>query len=167
MTTSNPLKHTYLVEKKWNDLLQEEEIVYSIPKVPETDIRCRAKRIKPVIRTGEYQFYIKEVDLFTQAFTWHPSLRFRAKGLAPLAKIHTIHSYGYYGFFKPSIAEVLAQIPFEYLDDTVAFEVHGPHTVYDLNEQKDIVDGGFHLAVTTLYSQDKIDLLYKVKDLLF
>ena len=55
--------------------------------------------------------YIKPVDLFGIAYTWDPKPAGKAKDVKPLCDITTYHTYGYYGFFKPSIAEVLAQIP--------------------------------------------------------
>ena len=74
------------------------------------------------------------------AFTWDPKPTTRAAGLIKLDQIVTNHTYGYHGMFKPSIAEVLCQIPEKYLNDVVAFE-----TEYGG------MAGEYHSGVTTLY----------------
>lgn len=134
-----------------------------IPDVPEVQIRGLADRIKPVIRftrhakrwiqSAEGQlYYIKPVDPFHTSFIWDPQPTASAKGLMPLCDIRTYHTYGYHGLFKPSIAEVLAQIPVEYLNKVVAFEiVNKPQTVADLDRERVALDAGYHVATTRLY----------------
>lgn len=119
-----------------------------IPEVPEERIRELAERIKPVINGR----YIKPVDLFKVAYTWDPKLAKRAVNLEPVRDITTYHTFGYYGFFKPSIAEVLAQIPADLLEKVVAFEIIGsPTTADDLNRESVALNAGYHVAVTRLY----------------
>lgn len=97
-------------------------------------------------------YYIKPVDLFGVAYTWDPKPADKATDLKPLCDITTYHTYGYQGLFKPSIAEVLAQIPAEYLDGVVAFEiVDSPKTVDDLNREHKALNAGYHVATTQLY----------------
>ena len=127
-----------------------------IPKVSRGRINKLAKRIKPVIQFTHSIFrgkrYIKPVDLFGVAYTWDPKPRRRARNLKPLCDITTYHAYGYYGCFKPSVAEVLAQIPKEYLDKVIAFEIiRGPETADDLNREKEALQAGYHVATTRLY----------------
>lgn len=124
-----------------------------IPNVPKERICELAKRIKPVVRFTSGLHYIKPVDLFTIAFTWDPKRASKAKGLRKLRDITTYHTYGYHGFFKPSIAEVLAQIPAELLGEAVAFETHGPDSVDDLNAHLEELNAGLHVACTTLYGR--------------
>lgn len=101
-------------------------------------------------------YYIKPVDLFDIAYTWEPMPAEMATSLKFLCDIKTYHTYGYYGFFKPSIAEVLAQIPMEYLDKVVAFEiVESPQTADDLNREREALDAGYHVAVTRLYVREQ------------
>jgi hypothetical protein len=96
------------------------------------------------------------VDLFGIAYTWDPKPSRppeKAIGLKPLCDITTYHVYGYHGCFKPSIAEVLAQIPEEHVSSkVVAFEmVEMPETADDLNREHDALDAGYHVARTRLY----------------
>ncbi len=104
-----------------------------VPDISPQDLKKLYKNIKPVVRFKRRgpklemdpdgkPYYIKNVDLRSTAFTWDPKPTRQAKGLVQLESIITNHNYGYYGFFKPSIAEVLAQIPEGYKDQCCAFE---------------------------------------------
>jgi hypothetical protein len=56
--------------------------------------------------------------------------------------------------FKPSIAEVLAQIPEEHLEQVLAFEiVDSPNNVDDLNAEREALNAGYHIATTRLYKR--------------
>lgn len=148
-----------------------------IPEVPQKVIGELAKRIRPVIRfarvrqkirngkivevldpNGKLQrddrgslYFIKPVNPFNIAFPWDPKPDTRAPRLQELCKITTYHTWAYYGCFKPTIAEVLAQIPAEHLDKTIAFSTQGPETAADLNRHIEITNEGYHVAETTLY----------------
>lgn len=125
-----------------------------IPDKPEEEIVALSKRIKPVVSVNGEKRYIRPVDLFSIAYTWDPKPAKQARGLYPYRDITTYHRWGYYGFFKPSIAEVLAQIPEACVDETVAFEIiKRPETSEDLQAQWDIVNEGYHMATTRLYSR--------------
>ncbi len=101
------------------------------------------------------RYYIKPVDPFNIAYAWDPKPSDKATGLKHLCDIRTYHTYGYYGSFKPSIAEVLAQIPAEHLDIVVAFEiVDSPKDVNDLNREREAMDAGYHVATTRLYVRE-------------
>lgn len=127
---------------------------FSIPKLSPAELRIRAARIKPVGKKGNQLFFFPDDDL-VNAFKWHGLTSKRAEGLEPLKTIRTLHTYGFYGFFKPSITEVLSQLPVEDLEVTVAFEVNGPESASDLNKHLDELDAGFHVAETTLYRRVK------------
>ena len=129
---------------------------FSIPKITDERLEALYKRIKPLVRRGRLLWLIKRFDFRTIAFTWDPTKRRPAFWVAPLADIRTLHTYGYYGFFKPSIAEVLAQIPEEYMDETVAFEVDGPGNAEDLNSESEALNAGYHVASTRLYRRKRL-----------
>ena len=112
-------------------------------------------KIKPVARfargrKGLFQsdqgslFFIKDVHPRKVAFTWDPSAGEPAKNLKKASEILTYHCYSSPSLFKPSIAEVLAQIaklPPSLLNGVVAFE-----TMSEAN-----LVGEFHSATTILY----------------
>ena len=79
------------------------------------------RRIRPVVGVDENLHYIQDVDPREIAFTWSPRATKRARGLVKLTTIETIHGYGAPVYFKPSIAEVLAQIPQELIEQTLVF----------------------------------------------
>ena len=126
---------------------------YQIPALSDKQLATRYARIHPVVRDDDDRLrYIVPPAPRTQAFTWDPKVQEKAEGLTVLRTIPTLHTYGYYGFFKPTVAEVLAQIPEEDLERVVAFETNGPKDVNDLHAQWDVVNAGFHQAQTVLYT---------------
>lgn len=109
----------------------------SIPKISDERLEELMKQMQPVVRfarlynehgTKELQrekrgdlYYIRPVHPRNQTFVFDPKPTKRAYGLKPFKTIETYHMTG--GFFhKPSIAEVIAQIPEDCLERVVAFE---------------------------------------------
>lgn len=74
-----------------------------------------------------------------------------------LTEIRTLHTYGSPCFFKPSVAEVLAQIPDDMLEGVVAFETRGPSDVADMNRESEALNAGFHVARTRLYGARPVE----------
>ncbi len=123
-----------------------------IPEISDATLNELFKTIKPVVRRGNHLYYIEPVNLRNIAYTWDPKLTKKAVNLKKLRTIKTYHTYGYYGFFKPSVAEVIAQIPKDDLDKVVAFEIiESPDTVDDLNAESAALNAGYHVAKTQLY----------------
>ena len=98
-----------------------------IPQISDERLEELVGKIRPVVRMSKVTtsrrsrleqdeegdlYYVKDVDPRNVAFTWEPKPTSMAKGVNPnpYKEIVTIHSYGAPVFFKPSIAEVLAQI---------------------------------------------------------
>ena len=115
-----------------------------------------AKQIKPIVTFKEEgSCYVRPVDPFSESYLWDPRPADRATGLSVLCDITTYHPYGYYGSFKPSIAQVILQVPSEHLDRVVAFEiVKPPETVDDLDRESEIFNSGYHVATTRLYVRE-------------
>jgi hypothetical protein len=129
----------------------------AIPKIEDADLKALAKRIRPVARkdaAGAPYYIVGKIDLRNESYLWDPEFGKEATGLTPLMQIRTYHTYGYYGFFKPSIAEVIAQIPVQVRDRVVAFEItNRPEHASDLNGQRDALNAGLHVAMTILYAR--------------
>ncbi len=81
-------------------------------KITEEELTARLRRVKPLVLRNDRLYRFKIPDLRRTAFTWEPTFlkRYRAD-IMPLQVTQTHHSCAYYGFFKPSIAEVMAQLP--------------------------------------------------------
>ena len=123
-----------------------------IPKITDERLCELSSRIEAVVRDDKGVLrHIEPCDLRYVAFTWDPKLTRKAANLVEVATIRTLHAYGYYGFFKPSIAEVIAQIPGELIERVAAFETIGPATADDLNEERAALNAGFHVGSTHLY----------------
>ena len=101
---------------------------------------------------------IKKPDLFKAAFTYSPKfLNDTVRNLNTLADITTFHYFGYYfgyfGVFKPSIAEVIRCIPKHLIDKVTAFEIiKFPKTPVDLKTDQFYTDSGVHRCTTRLYT---------------
>jgi len=125
-----------------------------IPIVSKEEINRRAEIIKPVIMHNDVLMYIKPVNLYSVAYTWSAEFTTEAKGIIPCGDFKTYHSWSYYGFFKPTIFEVLAQIPEKILDVAVAFEIiRHPEDSHDLNKDLEALNEGYHVATTRFYKK--------------
>jgi len=124
--------------------------MFEIPKITDEKLQELLLRIRPVLSFGGKLSYIKSVDPRHIAFLWDPKPDGEAEDLVILRSIRTYHDYGHPSLFKPSIAEVLAQIPEDILDKVVAFETMRD-AVFDQ-------DRDCHEAVTVLYRiRDKVE----------
>jgi hypothetical protein len=130
-----------------------------IPPISEGLLEQLAKTIKPVVRyarkglssklmrddEGEL-YYIKPVDPVSETFLWSPTRTGLARDVnpRPYKTIETLHTYGAPAYFKPSVAEVLAQIPTTEVMRCVAFETRAAGFSKD---------SGYHRAYTKLYEK--------------
>ena len=118
----------------------------TLPDFDHAQIVALAKRIKPLVHAGNGFATIKPVDLFGVAYAWDPkpvALVQRAD-LVEVAVIQTLHTCGHPVMFKPSIAEVLGQIPDKFLDKVDYF-------VTDHAGGIDQEGGYLHVGETILY----------------
>ena len=127
---------------------------FEIPAMDIKDIAKWYETIKPIVK----QKYLRELtkhELTHTAYTWLDEASDYAKPvdyskLSVLADVKMLHRWAYYGFFKPDVGEVIRQIPKEYLEKVVAFEIiKGPigmNTVYNKE-----LNAGFHVSIVRLY----------------
>jgi len=116
-----------------------------VPKITDERLAELLARIRPVHRFDGELCYIKPVDPRRIAFTWDPKKDMRADGLVALQYVMTCHDYGHPSLFKPSVAEVLAQIPEDIVDEVVAFE-----TSRDADFDRGL---GCHVTTTIFYGR--------------
>lgn len=129
-----------------------------IPAITPDAVQALLARITPMLRNNAGQLCpyqpAQPADPVKTSFTWHGEADCGTpvpeQGLSMLAEVTTYHTCGYAMFFKPSIAEVLAQIPAELVDKVVAFEV-----LFDANVTQIVSTADFygHQTVTRLYSR--------------
>jgi hypothetical protein len=125
-----------------------------IPEITNERLNELLLRIKPVVEFNGVKHWIKKCHPRDVAYTWDARKAGKAPALKELRAIRTYHTYGYHGMFKPSIAEVIAQIPADIIDQVTEFEiVKRPLTATDLNEESRALNAGFHVATTVLYGR--------------
>ena len=123
-----------------------------LPEISTEELINRYKKIKPIVRIEDLYYYLREFsldELKNQSYIWnrHDDKR----EIVDMDKVETIgefscyHTYGYKGFFNPSIEEVLSQFPDDLLKDANLFYLYSsPQDVDDLNKQNEIVNAGCH-----------------------
>lgn len=130
-----------------------------LPKILDKRLEELREYIKPVERfsrlTDENKlerdndgvlYFIEDVDPRSETFTIKPKPTQRAEEVNPIPYklIKTVHRYGAPVFFKPSVAEVLAQITDDDTRRCIAFEtVHLGFTD----------DSSYHTGLTKLYER--------------
>ena len=128
---------------------------FVIPEITDTELTELASRIQPVCKCGPrggLWFTEYPPDLRGTAYAWDPVKIREARGLVRLGTVRTLHTWAYYGFFKPTVAEVFAQLPREWRADARAFYCRGPRNADELNAERDALNAGFHVASTTFYT---------------
>lgn len=138
---------------------------FEIPKMSNGDIAKWYATIKPIVKNEGKPTYLRELsdsELENVAYTWlnepedYGDIADFTK-LSVLADVKMLHGWGYYGFFKPSVGEVIRQIPKEYLEKVVAFEIIagaiGMNTIFNAE-----LNAGFHVSIVRLYqARDNIN----------
>lgn len=123
-----------------------------LPHLTDLELFERYKRIKPIVVFNSLCYYLRDYslkELRGQSYLWNAHNDIRSKvdlsNTEILMDFSCYHTYGYYGLFKPSIAEVLEQFPDEVLEEANAFYVLShPEDIRDLNLEKRITEAGCH-----------------------
>ena len=131
---------------------------FKIPMMSNEEIAKRYANIKPIVKHEGIPTYLRELtehELTHSAYTWFNEPSDYAEPvdyskLSVLADVKMLHVWAYYGFFKPDVGEVIRQIPKEYLENVVAFEIIcgaiGMNSIFN-NE----LNAGFHVSIVRLY----------------
>lgn len=112
-------------------------------------------RIIPIIEKDGKKYTCKKkyslTDIKQTSYIWADedfTKEVDVSNLKILSHVKMLHKYSYPGFFKPSIAEVLSQIPEKFLNDTVAFEIIDTYQMCG-----DAFDDGYHTSSVRLYGR--------------
>lgn len=109
-------------------------------------------QIQPVIRDKGIPYFAEQVDPVNQSYLWNPRMTEVAFKLKEVAVITTYHEFISYGKFEPTVVEVLAAIPVQWLHGLVAFEIiEQPESVDDLRRAPAALADDHHMARTRLY----------------
>ena len=136
----------------------------SIPEISNEEMQKRYKHIKPVITVNGKLHYFREFslkELSDISYLWNANKDVREEvGENELEILEgrdfvCLHTYGYYGLFKPSIAEVLSQIKEHDVHLIKAFEIiESPQTSADFHKDSFTsiaFDNGYHVSTVRLY----------------
>lgn len=132
-----------------------------IDYLDDNELRARYARIKPLVEIDGVIYTLREFttdELSGMAYTWHKHEDKREiipeEDLESVDDIVCLHTWTYYGMFKPSVHEVLAQIPEVYLDKIDYFQiVEAPKTRHDVFKYPQIIDAGYHASTVRLYKK--------------
>ena len=144
-----------------NGIVLPEKLV--IPKIDDNRLVELYRMLKPIVTIDEIKYLLKEFtleQLRNQSYIWNCDEDKRdvidPNKLEPIEDFLCLHTCGYYGLFKPSIAEVLSQIPEKTISEANTFEIiEAPETREDLFRYTELIDNGFHLSKVRSYKLHK------------
>lgn len=120
-----------------------------VPEIGEVELSHLASAIRPLVEKDGLPWEIEPVTgeaLRRRAYTWAPAFVAPAGEMVEVARLETIHTYGAPSLFKPSVAEVIAQIP-ESLRPRVEAFVQRRDGASPI-----VIDGqGYHVVETVLF----------------
>lgn len=134
-----------------------------IPEIDDNRLKELYQLLKPIVTIDEMKYLLREFtlqELRNQSYIWnrHEDKR----DIVDPNKLETVddflclHTWGYYGLFKPSIAEVLSQAPESVIEQANTFEIiESPETREDVFKYKEVIDNGFHLSKVRAYKMNK------------
>jgi hypothetical protein len=140
-----------------------EQKKFFIPAMEQTELVKWYQRISPIVASEGKHYYLRQLsdkELSKVAYNWlNKKSDFGEEvdyeKLKPLLDVKMLHTYGWYGYFKPSVAEVIRQIPKDLLSQTVAFEIiRTPSTAEDLSKYREETSAGFHVSIVRLYTRN-------------
>ena len=136
--------------------------IVSIPEISDEELNERYQNIRPIIEYNGKKYHLRdftEKELRKLSYVYDTALNITDPVdmslfvTRPDLEFECIHTFGYYGFFKPTIAEVLAQIPESVIPYVDAFEIiRTPSCWEDFVKNKIIFDNGYHVSTVRLYT---------------
>ena len=144
---------------------EEKEILLpkklTIPEIDDERLRELYRFLRPIVTIDEIKYLLKEYtleQLRNQSFIWNRNEDKREvvdqNKLETVEDFICLNKWGHYSMFKPTIAEVLSQVPVRTIREADAFEIIGePETSKDL--YKEAMEQGFHLSKVRSYKIHK------------
>lgn len=140
----------------------------SIPSISDEELKSLYERIEPVVRVNGKLYYLRVFSLDELRdinYLWNVTEKVVEKvkenELESLKDkdFVCLHSYGYHGYFKPSICEVLSQINKDDTHLVKAFEIiEYPTNAEDLTKDSFTsiaFANGYHVSKVRLYAAKK------------
>ena len=134
-----------------------------IPRIDDERLVELYRILKPIVSVDEIRYLLKEFtleQLRKQSYIWNRNEN-KTEMVDPdklefVEDFLCLHTCGYYGLFKPSIAEVLSQAPEKTISDANTFEIiEAPETFEDVYRYSKVIDHGYHLSKVRSYKMHK------------
>lgn len=135
---------------------------YSIPEMTKEDIAKWYQRIKPLAcYKGDLRF-VRELspdELTKCSYVWLNTPedygeKVDLSAFTIFTDVKMLHKFSYHGFFKPSVGEIIRQIPEEFRSLVDAFEIiYSPKGQPDFDIFKDEFDQHYHVSIVRLYQK--------------
>lgn len=132
--------------------------IFVIPEMSNEEIAGWYKSIRPIVGNGMY--YLRELskkELTSIAYTWlkEPgdyTYKVDYTKLSILEDRKMLHKYDWFESFKPTVGEVIRQIPKDYLyhKKVVAFQILDGPVAMETTFRNEL-DAGFHVSIVRLY----------------
>lgn len=128
---------------------------FEIPKMNNAEIARWYATINPIVGHDTYLRRLSADELTSVAYTWlnkpsDYSDKVDFSKLSVLEDIKMLHGYGSYALFKPSVGEVIRQIPKEHLKKVIAFEIIDGAIAMNSTFNAEL-NAGFHVSIVRLY----------------
>ena len=123
------------------------------PTISDSRLIALMEKLLPVLQKDGDLLWIRPEEPRETSFTWEPEFCGKALDLIELRKIESLHSSpGFYGFFKPTIAECLAYVTDEDIDNgacafTCQMKPHDHWREITIEHDKMM----YHKGIITLY----------------
>lgn len=123
------------------------------------ELSVRYLKIKPLVMIDGITYKLRtftDSELSNLSYLWNAEKDKREivhkEDLEVIEDIVCLHTYGYYGFFKPSIHEVLSQLNPKSIEEADYFEIiEQPETRDDVFKYQDVLNAGYHMSVVRTY----------------
>ncbi len=134
-----------------------------MPEIDTDEVLKYVKGVRPLFHhKGELYHTSVKSDPFKESFVWTYVRKKKAAPFKEGVKLWTLHKWADVGLFKPTLAEIVAQMPKERLEASIKgrdtnllyFSIQGPQNSEDLGRMKEYVDKGFHVARVTVFDRD-------------
>ena len=134
-----------------------------IPKLTNEELIALYERIRPIVEFNDEKYLLKKFTLdqiINTSYIYNIEDDIRVlvdqEDLETVEEFPCFHTYGYPGFFKPSIGEALSQLPEKSKIESNYFEmIEQPDTVEDLNMYFDVINKGYHVSKIRTYKIHK------------
>ena len=130
-----------------------------VPEIDDETLAYLYSKLRPIISVYQTKYLLKKYKLMqlrSCAYTWgmhHELLRpIPENKLEVIEEFPCFHTYNSDQLFKPSVAEVLAQLPPKTIREANAFEiVERPKSIDDMLKYPEVYGKGLHLSKVKSY----------------